>query len=452
MSGLARRHIEPISKMTYRQLPRHVVDRTKLLIAHCLGSACFGLDEVWTKAARGIRQDLGLAGTARIWFTGDKGSALMAAYINGVAAQSSGQEDVHRESAAHGGIVILPTALSLADALGSSGQDLILSLAASYELLCRLGRAGADPEITRRGFRPTTVFGVFATTLAAGILMKLDTDQLVSAVGISGNYCCGVNEWAKAGTDDIFVQNGLCATAGILSAGLAKNGLRGSEYMLEGSDGRSGVGGAFGFAPFYLEAAPVFDGSYSIADVVCKSSPSCLFTQTTARVAELAVRDGVTADQVESGIIWAPRRAKEYGYCDNPGPFKGLIQARNSHQYVAASALVYGSITNAGFMDYQNPAISRLAARLRVEVKPEYDSLFPDKQSGTLELKLLNGQIRSYYLEDSHYLTDNQVWQLYRENLSRRVLVPRIDAISDKLEKLETLSNVQEFTRLLAAE
>ncbi len=449
MVSLARKHAEPINRIAYSDLPNEVIEKTKTLIAHCLGSACVGQNEEWTKSAKQTLKELNLSGTANVWFSSYYGNALSAAYANGVAAQSSGQEDVHRESAAHAGIVVIPAALSLAETLGSSGKDLITALVAGYEFVCRIGKGGSDPEITRRGFRPTTVFGIFGACVAASVLFRLSTEKMISAIGIAGNYCCGVNEWAKAGTDDIFIQNGLCASAGILAAATAKNGLKGSEFIFEGSDGASGICNAFGFDKRYLEQAEPFDGGFSIADVVCKASPSCLFTQTTALLAEMAIDDGVKAGDVKSGVIWTATKAKDYGYCNNPGPFEGLIQARNSHQYVAASALKYGEISNQCFTSFQNPEIAELAKRFIVKSNPEIDAVYPDRQAGILELCLYDGRVKKYSAEDARWLADNEIWELARSNMQKWVQPEDVEAITGTLRKLEKLENLQEFTKLL---
>ena len=124
----------------------------------------------------------------------------------------------------------------------------------------------------------------------------------------------------------IHTKRFLARRRGILSAATAKNGLPGSEYIFEGSDGTSGICSAFGFDKHYLEESVPFRGDFSIADVVCKASPSCLFTQTTARVAKMAIEEGVKASDIKSGTIWTATKAKNYGYCNNPGPFVGLIQ------------------------------------------------------------------------------------------------------------------------------
>ena len=42
MGSIARKHAEPISKITYDDLPPEVIEKTKTLLAHCLGSVCIG--------------------------------------------------------------------------------------------------------------------------------------------------------------------------------------------------------------------------------------------------------------------------------------------------------------------------------------------------------------------------------------------------------------------------
>jgi len=447
--SLARKHAEPISKITYSSIPPEVIDKTKMLIAHCLGSACIGQDEKWTKSAQQTLLDFGIGGSANIWFSSLCGNAIAASYVNGVASQSSGQEDVHRESAAHAGIIVIPAALSLAGALKSSGEKLITAIVAGYEFICRIGRGGSDPEINRRGFRPTTVFGVFGACVAASVLFRLSTEEMISAIGIAGNYCCGVNEWSKAGTDDIFIQNGLCASSGVLAAATVKNGFRGSEYIFEGSDGKSGICNAFGIGRNYLEDSMPFKEDFQMIDVVCKVYPSCLFTQTTARLAEMAIMDGIKAKEIKSGTIWTATKAKEYGNCDNPGPFLGLLQARNSHQYVVSSALIHGEISNKSFADFQNPEIAELAIRFTLESKPEIDEVYPLRQAGEMKLVLNDGQVKKYSAKDAIWLKDTEIWQLAKRNMETRLPRNNVENIINTVDKLEKMEQVNNFTKLL---
>ena len=196
----------------------------------------------------------------------------------------------------------------MGEAYDRSGKDVIEAIVAGYELMCRIGKCSSDPEFNRRGFRPTAIFGVFGSGLTAGRLIGLTKDKLVSVISMAGNFCSGINEWAKAGTDEIFIQNGISSANGVLSASLVKNGISGSEKIFEGSDEISGICNAYGFSKQYLIDAVPFDGIYGISGVVCKKSPSCIFTQTTAQLAEEAAQTGIEFDEIEMGIIKTPTR------------------------------------------------------------------------------------------------------------------------------------------------
>lgn len=114
MSGLSWRHISPIyNNILYKDLPKDVVDKTKLLILHNLASACSGRQDKWSLASKGAMKDMACEGNSRIWFSSLKGNEFEAAFVNCVMSQSNLQEDVHRESATHPGIIIIPCAFWL---------------------------------------------------------------------------------------------------------------------------------------------------------------------------------------------------------------------------------------------------------------------------------------------------------------------------------------------------
>jgi 2-methylcitrate dehydratase PrpD len=77
--------------------------------------------------------------------------------------------------------------------------------------------------------------GVFGGAVGAGHISRLDTDQLVAALGIAGTQAAGVRE--AFGTMTKPMHAGRAAQAGVVAALLAKGGFTAATTILEGRRG-----------------------------------------------------------------------------------------------------------------------------------------------------------------------------------------------------------------------
>ena len=126
-----------------------------------------------------------------------------AAFVNAVYAQSILYEDIHRDSNAHPGVVIIPTALAVAEETGAPMTEVVTAIVAGYEMMARIGRGTACPEFGSRGFRPTSIIGTFGSCMTAGRLLGLTYEQQLTAFALSASFTACINQWAIEGTDDL---------------------------------------------------------------------------------------------------------------------------------------------------------------------------------------------------------------------------------------------------------
>lgn len=446
MSSLSRKFVRHIYQMEYDLLPPEVVKKAKLCLLHALACTFAGYKSRWSVAAVELVKELGNQGESSVWFHNHQTNAAEAAFANAVMAQSILHEDIHRESNAHPGIIVIPTALAVGEQYNSSGKQILLAIVAGYEAMGRLGRAISTEEFGKRGFRPTSIIGTFGSGLAAGKLIGLDEDQLVSALGLAGNFTSGVNEWAFAGTDDLYFQNGSAARSGIIAAYLAKKGIVAPESILEG---RAGICRSYGLSKDELEKANLNDGKYEIMDVLFKPAPACALVQTTAQIALDIARAGIKPSDIQEGVIKTFSLGKTYPGCDHPGPFKGIIQARMSNQYNFAAVFIRQSLSDDVYQDYRNDQITELARRMRVEVDDNIDRLFPKFQPVEIELYLKNGQRYQFYKDQPVYLERNDIIENWLDDCSKHLGKEVVRNIVDIVENLEAVENMKELTNLL---
>ena len=443
--SLSKKFVEPISGMRYEALPREIVDKAKTCILHSLACTFAGRDAAWSKAAREMTAELHPGGEASVWFYRQSSNMADAAFANAVAAQSILHEDIHRDSNAHPGVIVIPAALAVGEQLRSDGKQVLAAIAAGYEMMGRIGRGTVDSAFGRRGFRPTSVIGAFGSGMAAGKLMGLSAEEHLAAFALCADFASGINEWAIAGTDDLYIQNGMAARNGVIAAQLAKRGVSAPMDILEGS---AGLCNAYGLSRENLEAVDPGDGRYVIAEVRFKPAPACALVQTTAQIALDAAKAGVKAEDVARGVIHTFELGKTYAGCDNPGPFGRLLQARMSNQFNFAASMIRGRISDKNYMEFSDLAISELAGKLRVEVEPEFTKMFPDRQPARVELFMNNGTPLSFYREEPVYLGYGDIVGRLYDCAGPELGKDGVDRIVDTVRRLEDVGDIRALSKL----
>jgi 2-methylcitrate dehydratase PrpD len=233
---LARELAAWVSQLRYEDLPQDVVATTKLRLLDVLGLALAGCETRFGRSIRGGVVALSPPGPCRIVGTGDKVGIAGAAFANASFPQALEFDDTHNESIVHMSSPSVASALALADTRPVSGRDLILSVAISNEIACRVGVV-APGQFHRRGFHPTGLFAPFGVTYGAGKLLGLDETMLAAAAGTCGSFAAGVLECWVDGTDTKFLHSGWAAQSGVSAAMLAGAGVTGPPMIFEGRFG-----------------------------------------------------------------------------------------------------------------------------------------------------------------------------------------------------------------------
>jgi len=172
-------------------------------------------------------------GGSTILVDGAKVTKAAAAYLNSQLVFAGAKLDSY-QMLTHPGSAIIPAGLVAAEAMGASGKDLITGLAAGYEVLERMAK-DFIPSVMARGFHSGPVFSIFGAVVSAGKIMKLDEDQMNSAIALSVSLAAGNLEGPRSG-GTMIRETGATRNA-MLVAMLAKEGMKGGETTLEGDAG-----------------------------------------------------------------------------------------------------------------------------------------------------------------------------------------------------------------------
>ncbi|HWA19447.1 MAG TPA: MmgE/PrpD family protein [Devosia sp.] len=308
-------------------------------------------------------------------------AAPAAAFANAVAAHSLDMDDTDRRSMLHMSAPVVSAALSVSEAEGSSGGAFLCAVRVGCDIMLAISEA-ANPGMRDRGFHSTAVCGVFGATAAAGLLLGLSEEKLVSAFGAAGAHAAGLFE-IYGPTMQKSLHPGPAAQNGIVAARLAQFGFEGAPSIF---DGKSGLFAAFAgnAEPDKARASLGNDGALGI-----EYKPySCFRPIHSAIDCALDLRQQI-ADTQSIAAIRIVRHPLWAAYHLIPAP-QSEQEAKGSLNHGIAVALVFGAALPEQYSAaaIANPDVRRISSLLAVTVDPS----LPRGDSCRLEITLADGQ------------------------------------------------------------
>ncbi len=364
--------------LRFEHLPPAVVARAERLVLDFLGNIARGGAEAESSPSlRATLARLGLDGPGIATVVGStRGYAPpIAALLNGVYGHSLDFDDTHAASSLHPSAPVVPAALAAAELTGADTRAFLTAVVAGYEVCCRLGLAVDPTAHYARGFHPTATTGVFAAAAAAGLLLGLDADKMVSAFGIAGSQAAGSLQFLVSGAWTKRYQVGAAAMNGLIAATLAAEGFKGSVAALEGAHGFfQGYSGAADPA----RAIRDLGTGWETLEIALKPYPSCRYTH--------AALDGLLALRAEMHLQPADITALTIGLHPNGITLTGaplaakrrartVVEGQFSMPFTAAVALDQGRF---GWDDYRRlgePGLDALADRIDVVADASLEGL-----------------------------------------------------------------------------
>lgn len=440
-----------IAQTKYDDLPKQVVDLAKERIMDTAGAAIAGSVN-WEYASQ-LREACGNLGSGDCGVIGGEKCypAAHAAMINATYAHSVELDDGHKNAGCHAGAVVVPTAITMAQALGRSGKELIAAVAIGYEVTYRIA-SHVNPAQINKGFHPSSNCGAYGAAAVAGKLMGLNEEQLANALGQAGMLASGTMEATKSGQRAKCVQVGNAAYNGILAAYLAETGMEGCLTALEGPNG------LFATQSENVDVEDVcrdLGKVYTIGDTYNKMYPSCRHAQPGIEAAlDLGVEHKIDPNDVAAIHIGTHKVAYELtGIIKEP---KNSGEAKFSLAYGSAVALREHGFGVANLMEksYTDPETLELADKVTCEIDPDVQAVFPKKRGAKVRIELKNGTAYEKELYDLKGSPNNPVSteELERKFMSNaRAAMPEAHArqLLEQLRDVETLSSVDGLTSLL---
>jgi 2-methylcitrate dehydratase PrpD len=320
-------------------------------------------------------------------------SAAGAAFVNGTAAHGEDFDDTFEGGPVHAGAVIVPAVLAACERHRLHGQAAFLGIAVGVETICRLGLV-APKTVHKAGFHPTAIFGAMAAAAGVGAALRLQSRQVVDALGIVGSMASGIIEYLAEGAWTKRLHPGWAAQSGMRAALLGREGFVGPRTVLEGTHGLF-----HGFAHTtkgdYEALIGDFGERWVTETLAFKPYPCGTMTHPYIDCARRLAGRGIKPDTIKEMVcevaegtvhrLWEPLAAKQH-----PGNGYG---AKFSSPYCIAAGFVRGNVGLDDFSDaaVREPAVVALASKVSYRIDP--DNPYPNEFTGHIRLVLADGSV-----------------------------------------------------------
>ena len=232
-TSISRRLAEFVNKLRFEDIPTPVVDKAKALTIHFLAGTMEGYSRPGLqKQLRLITENESVAkGGSTVLIEGVRVTKAGAGYVH-CALHHTFEDTYHMIT--HPGRSVLPGALAVVEDEGSSGKDFITAVVAGYEVQERL-TGEYPPSVMARGFHPGAVFSIFGAAVAAGKLMRLNEEELNSAIALCVSLASGNSSGTMSGGR--IPREAASTRNAMLAVLLAKSGMKGGERCFEDDGG-----------------------------------------------------------------------------------------------------------------------------------------------------------------------------------------------------------------------
>ncbi len=395
---ISRKLAEFTYSLKYSDLPENVVHEVKRYLYDSVGCAYGGYHTKDVNIIREIYREIGGKAQASLFGFGDRMPAVSATLINSLMIRALDFNDIYwKEDPSHPSDII-PAAISMAEMVEASMEEVIVAIVLAYEFEMRLCEF-ATPGVRERKWHHATLTQ-FVSPLVAGKILGLSVDELVNAVGINGSHnhtigcpTAGKLTMMKNTVDPMAVQSG------VFAALMAQKGFSGTEAVFEGKEG---LMDCFGEGWDKSKLVDNLGDKFKILECSMKAFPTEALTHTHITCTLKVMKDNnIALDDIQKVTVTTIARACDILFDEHKYRPDSRETADHSLPYCIAAALVDGQVTTQSFSDskMKDERIWKVIDKIKGEASMEFEKLFPEKQPSRVVIKTRDGKEYSEYRE-----------------------------------------------------
>jgi 2-methylcitrate dehydratase PrpD len=450
---LATRLAEKISAFRVEDITERALTEARTAIIDTIACTLSGIPE---PCAQILMRTPGVAeapGPALIFGTSRRTSALDATLINGTASHALDYDDVSGVLGGHHSAPVTAPIFALGEQLKVSGRRALAAYIIGVETEVRLSRA-VNFHHYDKGWHPTATLGTFGAAASASHLLGLDVAKIAKALALAASFACGLK--ANFGTMTKPLHVGHIGRNGLFAALIAERGFESNPAALEHKQGWLEVFNGKG--TYWPER--MFEGwgspwEIETADMGLKQFPCCGSTHPAiATMLALVREEGVKPDAVEGIDILAHRR--RLPHTNNPDP-RTPLAGKFSIQYCTARALADGAVR---LRDFEGDAVMeervrRLLPLITTAPHPDMPDDSPKQFGAEVAVTMKDGRRLSRRIDHlvcrggDNPMSSEELFEKFEDCAVRSLAHDQVAPLFERLETLETVTDLGQVTRLL---
>ena len=390
---------------TADNLPPDTLESAKDYLLDHIAVSLYGMQQPWSGFVADMVAADGGAAQASVYGRRLRVPASAAALVNGTAAHGFELDAWHAGSLSHLGAAVIPAVLAIAERDRLHGRDVLAAIVAGYEVMARAGMSVA-PGVIMRGYHPTGTHGPIGAAAGVGNLLRVAPKVMTAALGIGASCAAGLMEFSQdeEGTMVKRVHAGRAAQAGVVAVDLALRGLTAPRASL---DGKYGYANVFTDVPNPDALVKELGEDFEIRRNNVKPYACCgMLHAPMDAVEDIMKAHRIALADIDDVVIGGSRAVVEQHASTAP---ESVMAAQYSMPYAAAVALMGRSLDPRMFDEgsYQDANILGLARRIRLEMDPQIEAVFPGKLAGAARIRTKDGRTFEARVIDARGTTDN---------------------------------------------
>lgn len=350
-------------------------------------------------------------------------------------------------------------AMAFAERERASGAEMVRAIALGYELFWRLRSSlFRDREGPAAAWDGVSASGFVAAAMA-GLLLRLDRDQLAHALAIGGAQTYSIAEIRRGEISMLKASaNAIAAHVGALGALLAAHGMTGPAELIEGSRGLLwGLEAEATPEQRHYLTQPVT--TWHIDDISIKLFPAVATSQSAlAATLDIVSKHAVQAADVERIEVRFPDTPTTHEHLADEARRNPRTRETADHSipFLVAAAVEDGELGPAQFRDQRwfHPRTRELMGRVNMSADGRLNATMGADYPAAVTIVLRNGtQHTSEMLKvpgsPSRPLTDEELGQKLRRLAAGRLTDTQMETIQNRVLSLEQVADVTEIGDLL---
>lgn len=421
----------------YEDIPEHVLLHGKRSLLNWLGVTIGAARHESVDMTLAVAEMVGSGNQASVLGRPEKTDMLFASLINGMSSHIFDFDDTHLDTIHHPSAPVAPVCFALGEVYGLSGKEVLRAFILGAEAELRISNA-VCPSHYDLGWHITSTAGVFGAAAAAGILLKLNEEQMIYALGLAGTQAFGLRE--MFGTMTKPFHPGKAAQNGLLAALLAQQGFTSSKSVLEAKRGFANV-----TAPEHdLNEVNVNWGQqWELSKNAFKAYACGIVLHPSIDACIALGKKGISPDDVrEIEIAVNPYVLELTG---KPEPKTGL-EGKFSIYHTGAVAFLDGDASVEQYMD--DKVLDARTVAFRSKIKPVVNEALTEDEA-LAKMTANDGQVYEIKIDHAtgsaeNPMTDSDISAKFRKLTKHSLSADKIEALIDKLYNLERVSDVNE--------